>query len=911
MKDEEKTKEQLINELVDLRQRVAELKAPGTKDKRAEQAFPEKRIWLPMASLFVLLCILVWLDEIVDLPRLLLGAPSTPFNWQEAILEMTLIAAVGVFAVSNLVQVTRRKRAEEALRETSDYLEQLLDYANAPIIVWDTEFKIARFNHAFERLTGYAADQVIGQELHVLFPDTSRDESLNKIERTSSGEYWESVEIPILRQDGDIRLALWNSANIYAEDGTTLIATVAQGQDITERKRAEEALRESEEQLRTLLDAMPDFVCFKDGEGRWLEVNGASIRLFQLEGVNYRGKNDSELAELSSLLRDTFLTCKETDARTWEKRSLSRGEEMIPHPDGTVRVYDVIKVPVFFPDGERKGIVVLGRDVTERQQAEEEQERLLAKIQEQAQQVQQIIDTVPEGVLLLNADGQVALANPLGRKDLAALANASVGDTLTHLGGRPLAELLTPPYQGFWHEVALEGPPPRVFEIIAKPIEIGPSPDRWVMVIRDMTREREFQRHSQQQARLATVGQLAAGIAHDFNNIMATIILYAQILSQTEGLSPRSRERLATINQQARHATNLIQQILDFSRRAVLERQPMSLLPLLKEHVKLLERTLPENIEIVLAYGPDEYTVNADPTRVQQMVMNLVMNARDAMPAGGDLRFGLERIQVQPGESPPLPEMEPGEWVQVTVSDTGTGIPPDVLPRIFDPFFTTTPPGEGSGVGLAQVHGIVKQHEGEIGVQSPSTGSPPRVLAVAGQAPSTEFIPSEAERLRPGQMGHGTTFTIYLPALPVHPVEAPTLEPPALTKGQGETILVVEDDASTRQALVESLELLNYRPLAAADGREALDILERQTSEVSNPEVALVLSDVVMPGMGGIALFHALRQMGMMVKVVLTTGHPLEKEMERLRMQGLSDWLPKPSNLEQLSQVLARALEEG
>jgi signal transduction histidine kinase/CheY-like chemotaxis protein len=555
------------------------------------------------------------------------------------------------------------------------------------------------------------------------------------------------------------------------------------------------------------------------------------------------------------------------------------------------------------------------REITTRKRAEEERARLLAQIHEQVQRVQQIMDTVPEGVLLLDADGQVILANPLGRKDLVALANASVGDALTHLGDRPLAELLTSPYHGFWHEVALEGPPPRVFEIIAKPIETGPSPDGWVLVIRDMTREREFQRYSQQQARLATVGQLAAGIAHDFNNIMATIVLYAQMLSQTEDPSPRSRERLATINQQAKHATNLIQQILDFSRRAVLERRPLNLLPLLKEQVKLLERTLPENIQIALAYGPDEYTINADPTRMQQAIMNLAVNARDAMPGGGDLRFGLERVQVQPGESPPLPEMEPGEWVQVTVADTGSGIPPDVLPHIFDPFFTTKAPGEGSGLGLAQVHGIVKQHDGEIGVQSPSTGPSAMLRAGSGQAPSTEFIPSEAEGLRTGQAGHGTTFTIYLPALPVHQPEAPTLELLTLAKGQGETILVtilvVEDDASTRQALVDSLELLNYRTLAAEDGQEALEILERQASEDSNPEVALVLSDVVMPGMGGVALFHALRQRSLAVKVVLMTGHPLEEEMESLRTQELSDWLPKPSNLEQLAQVLARALEEG
>jgi len=467
-----------------------------------------------------------------------------------------------------------------------------------------------------------------------------------------------------------------------------------------------------------------------------------------------------------------------------------------------------------------------------------------------------------------------------------------VGDTLTRLGDRPLAELLTSPPKGLWHEVATDS---RRFEIIARPLETGLTPggacpepaEGWVLVIRDVTREREIQRYSQQQERLATVGQLAAGIAHDFNNIMATIVLYAHMLLRKKDLFPRDRERLVTINQQALHATDLIQQILDFSRRAVLERQPLDLSPLLKEQVKLLERTLPESIQVTLAYGPDEYTVNADPTRMQQVMMNLALNARDAMPEGGNLRFGLERIQVKPGESPPLPGMESGEWVQLTVSDTGTGVPPDVLPHIFDPFFTTKAPGEGSGLGLAQVHGIVKQHGGEVDMQS--------------------------------QVGQGTTFTIYLPALPVHAPEAVTLELPALAEGHGETILVVEDNTSTRKALVDSLELLNYRTLEAANGREALAILEQRgddpstgpsagSGQRSGQGIALVLSDVVMPGMGGLALFHALRQRGLAVRVVMLTGHPLEKELEELRAQGMSDWLLKPPSLEQLAQVLARAL---
>jgi two-component system cell cycle sensor histidine kinase/response regulator CckA len=543
-------------------------------------------------------------------------------------------------------------------------------------------------------------------------------------------------------------------------------------------------------------------------------------------------------------------------------------------------------------------LLVTVHRAVEKRQVEEERAFLLTQIQEQAQQMKQTINTVPEGVLLLNGDRQIILANPTAKKDLSVLAGAKTGDTLTRLGNRPLAELLTSPPKGLWHEVEASGPPHRTFEVIARPIEAGPTPGGWVLVIRDVTQEREIQRRVQQKDRLAAVGQLATGIAHDFSNIMAVIVLYTEIaLRAAPDLSPKTEGRLKTVIQQAKHASDLIQQILDFSQRAVIERQPLSLVPLLKEQIKLLERTLPENIQINLTHvgEADEYMVNADPTRMQQMVMNLALNARDAMPEGGELCIELEQIRIEYHKETPLPEMQTGEWVRMMVRDNGTGIPPDVLPHIFDPFFTTKAPGQGSGLGLPQVYGIVKQHEGEVDVKS--------------------------------QIGRGTTFSIYLPALSVHQPET-TTETQALAQGSGETILVVEDDAVTREALVVTLETLHYRALGAANGREALAIFEKHTDAPSPTRpslqaegssnsglaqqqgVALVLSDAVMPEMDGIALFHALRQRCPEVPVVLLTGHPMEKEMEGLRAQGLKDWLPKPPNLDKLAQVVARALKE-
>jgi PAS domain S-box-containing protein len=503
----------------------------------------------------------------------------------------------------------------------------------------------------------------------------------------------------------------------------------------------------------------------------------------------------------------------------------------------------------------------------ERKRAEEEREQLLARVQQQARQVQQIIDTVPEGVLLLDAERRIMLANPAAEKDLSTLAGVAVGEPLTQLGDHPLDDLLASPLTaGLWHEVKSEG---RTFEVIARPMQRRSEPENWVLVVRDVTQEREVEQRARHQERLAAVGQLAAGVAHDFNNIMSTIALYAQMMSRTEDLLPSNREHLATINDQAKQASDLIEQILDFSRRSVIERQPLDLSPILKEQVKLLERTLPEDIQVDLTYGPGVHIVKADPTRIQQALTNLAINARDAMPDGGRLHVGLERVTRRPDEAPPLPEMGAGDWVRVTVSDTGEGIPPDVLPHVFEPFFTTKDRGRGTGLGLAQVHGIVKQHGGHIDVES--------------------------------RVGRGTSFTIHLPALPVRPAEPLDQGLIDLDHGDGETLLVVEDDPVARQALALCLKDLNYRVVEAGDGEEALEIVEHL-------DVTLVLSDVVMPRMGGVALLQALRDRGAAVPLILLTGHPLEEDIEGLRERGLSDWLVKPPDLPQLAEVVSRSL---
>jgi CheY-like chemotaxis protein len=331
------------------------------------------------------------------------------------------------------------------------------------------------------------------------------------------------------------------------------------------------------------------------------------------------------------------------------------------------------------------------------------------------------------------------------------------------------------------------------------------------------------------------------------------------------------------IRDQAQNASRLIRQILDFSRQTVIERQQVDLVQLTEESLALWQRTLPESIHFTCerldaSGGPlASALIFAEASSIQQALTNLAVNARDAMPAGGDVRLAMRAINVGEFDVPPVTGLKPGAWFQITVSDSGEGILPEHLPHIFDPFFTTKEIGKGTGLGLAQVYGIVQQHGGMVTARS---------------------VP-----------GQGTSISLFLPALQTDARIRAESDAPETSGAGDETILLVEDNEPAREATSALLVMLGYRVIAAKNGKEALAIFE-----VHAPTIHLVLSDAIMPVMGGLELYKHVTAIKPAVSVLMMTGYPLEQEQQLAATAGGVEWLRKPFSVKQLTAAVRRVL---
>jgi two-component system cell cycle sensor histidine kinase/response regulator CckA len=374
-----------------------------------------------------------------------------------------------------------------------------------------------------------------------------------------------------------------------------------------------------------------------------------------------------------------------------------------------------------------------------------------------------------------------------------------------------------------------------------------------------------------QSQKVEAIGQLAGGVAHDFNNILAVISGYCEMAQRQIGADHPAHARLDQIMKASTRAVSLTRQLLAFSRKQVLQPRPLDLNAIVADTHKMLGRLIGENIEVVLKPTPGLGTVNADPGQVEQIVLNLAINARDAMPHGGILTFETRNVDIEPSDADAASAL-PGRYVMLVVKDTGIGMTPEIQAKAFDPFFTTKPEGEGTGLGLSTVYGIVKQSGGYVWVAS-----------------------------EPGQ---GATFRVYLPRVDRPNAILSTAREPKEHRGGNETILLVEDNASLRDVIRENLADLGYKVLTAGDGREAVAV-----ARASNEPIHLLLTDVVMPSMGGAELARILIESRPDLKVVYMSGYT-DGALSHQGVLGEGVTLiDKPFSSEKVARVLRESLD--
>ena len=506
------------------------------------------------------------------------------------------------------------------------------------------------------------------------------------------------------------------------------------------------------------------------------------------------------------------------------------------------------------------------------------QELLRSHVQQLAseERLASVLDGLRDGVCLVDSRNRVRYLNPRATSILEELTPGWQPEhPLTHLGphslqdvrtkeaGRALLEFDTDDIQRFFDVLVVE-------EASDKRKE-----GSWILTMRDVTAERSREAHDRRQEQLAVVGQLAAGLAHDFNNILGVIIGVAELnLMNEDELDATLRTDFQTIHEQAKRSSQLIRQILDFSRGGEADTQSMDVGHALYSMVEILQRTIPSAIELTCEVEEEELTAPFDETKFQQVLANLVINASAAMPDGGAIHVHARKIEGY-GLRPNSPDDRFEQWIVVTVEDSGEGIPRKNLQRIFEPFFTTKDKSKGAGLGLAQVYGILQRQGGDIHVDS--------------------------------TVGKGTCFSLFL-----RPEDA-TDEAPAAdiaktetaeVSGDGSRVLLVEDQEEMRVTVRSMLQGLGYEVLTASSGEEGL---ERFTAERAS--IAAILTDAVMPGIDGLEMVERLRELGCDVPIVLMSGYfERERSGPGSLATGVDAFLQKPVGLEDLAQTLGRQL---
>jgi len=756
---------------------------------------------------------------------------------------------VGQLAIAR--DITDRKRAEEALIEERYLLHTLMDNLPDAVYFKDRESHFTRINKADVKLFGLSGPaQAVGKTDFDFFTTEHAQEAYNDEQQIiRTGQPVVGKEEMETWPDGHVTWASTTKMPLRDAKGN-IIGTFGVSRDVTERKRAEGELRASETRYRRLFEAARDGIFILDADS-W-EIRDVNPFLLNLLGFSRAELLGRKLWEIGPL-RDVLLS--KVDFEELQTREFIRYENL-PLETREGKHVEVEFVSNVYISGDRKVIQCNIRDITERKRAEAEHVRLVTAIEQSA-----------EAVLMTNTEGEIQYVNPAFTRITGYSRDEVLGQNprILKSGKQDPAfyqQLWATILKGeIWHGELInrrkDGSLYSEQMSIAPVRSAGGEVTYFIATKQDVTEHKKLEQQLIQAQKMEAVGRLAGGVAHDFNNLLTIINGYAQLL--IEPISPQDPRRghLKEILTAGERAASLTRQLLAFSRRQVLEPRVLNLNSVLADVAKMLRRLIGEDVELVATLKPDLGRVKVDPGQIEQVIMNLAVNARDAMPQGGKLFVETSNVEIDANYARSHSPMMPGKYVMVAVSDTGCGMDLETQAHLFEPFFTTKEKGHGTGLGLATVYGIVKQSGGFIWVYS---------------------VP-----------GRGSTFKIYLPVVEeALPTAEPAEVPAELAKGS-ETVLVVEDEGGVRSLVCEALASHGYKVLEAAGAASALEISEKYTEPIH-----LLLTDVVMPQTGGKELAKGFSTLHPETKVLYMSGYTDDAIVRHGILERGTSFLQKP-----------------
>lgn len=750
--------------------------------------------------------------------------------------------------------VTEQMRMMREIAAGKTFFEGLVENANVLMAAIGSDLTPTLWNRCAERVLGYSRAEVIGNTgiFERILPNADcRKMVLDKVLRISGAG--ENVELSMMTRDGRERVILWSVVKQYDERGGDA-GRFAVGVDVTQRKRLQEKVLSEREQLFSILNNLDECVVLEDRAGRVIFMNNAAVTSFGRQADNFLGQAFAAMPMQSCPLEPGIAK----QERTWHFEATGRNG----------RFYELTVTSVRSPSRGMR-LLEVARDVTEWKAADRER-RVAARF----------FRKVSEALIATDGSFSITAWNPG--------AEAMLGYTAEEIIGKHVAILLRPEDQPEAFDVVIrvlaeagvvqdhvtmvrkDGQPLRVLRSISPIFDEHGNIDSYVGVLKDITEFQNMQQQLFQAQKMESIGTLAGGIAHDFNNVLSVVLGHASFLKQSIPPDSPLHTDVERIESSAKRAAGLTKQLLSFARGGAAQPRVLDINTLVAETLEMLSRTIGRNIVISRNLEPHVWSVEADRVQMQQVLTNLSLNARDAMPDGGELTVQTANLELgQRAARRIFYSAKPGRYVRISVADTGIGMDEDTRQRAFEPFFSKK---GGTGLGLSMVYGIIHNHGGFIGVES--------------------------------ELGKGSTFSIYLPARE----EAPGAEEQAaeeIERGRG-TVLAVDDEEVVLEVVGRMLESMGYNVLKATSGEAAIHLYSSRKDEVD-----LVILDIIMPGVPGMEIFESMKAVNPEVKVLLSSGYPRSEAAAEAVRNGAMGFLEKPYDMGELSAAVRRAIAEG